>query len=64
RILLASAIMGGFLWGAQIVLAESTGKYVTLAVLVLGGLAVYALAALATGAFRPSDLRAGFARQR
>jgi putative peptidoglycan lipid II flippase len=64
RILLASAIMGGFLWAVQMALAESTGKYVTLAVLVLGGLAVYALAALATGAFRPSDLRAGFARQR
>jgi putative peptidoglycan lipid II flippase len=64
RMLLASAIMGGFLWAAQMALAESTGKYVTLAVLVLGGLAVYALAALATGAFRPSDLRVGFARQR
>ncbi|MFM2354720.1 MAG: hypothetical protein RLZZ528_456, partial [Pseudomonadota bacterium] len=38
--------------------------YWALALLVLGGLAFYVVASLATGAFRPSDLRAGFARQR
>jgi putative peptidoglycan lipid II flippase len=64
RILLACAVMGVFLWGAQTVLAGDTDKYVKLVVLVLGGFVVYALAAVATGAFRPSDLRAGFARQR
>ncbi|MFZ1726904.1 MAG: murein biosynthesis integral membrane protein MurJ [Albidovulum sp.] len=64
RILMACAAMGAFLWGTQAGLAEGTDKYVRLAVLVLGGFVVYALAAIATGAFRPSDLRAGFARQR
>ena len=64
RILMACAIMGAFLWGAQAVLAQDTDKYVRLAILVPGGFVVYALATLATVAFHPSDLRAGFARQR
>ncbi|MCB2135589.1 MAG: murein biosynthesis integral membrane protein MurJ [Rhodobacteraceae bacterium] len=64
RIVAASAVMGAFLWGTTALLPAETGKYAALTILVLGGLAVYALAALATGAFRPSDLKAGFARQR
>jgi putative peptidoglycan lipid II flippase len=68
RIAAASALMGAALWAASAFLAaplEHSGqRYWALALLVLGGLAFYVVASLATGAFRPSDLRAGFARQR
>jgi putative peptidoglycan lipid II flippase len=68
RIATASAAMGLAIWVASLLLGEALAdarhRYWALALLVLGGLAVYLLASLATGAFRPSDLRAGFARQR
>ncbi|MGB7268108.1 MAG: murein biosynthesis integral membrane protein MurJ [Albidovulum sp.] len=68
RIVLAALIMGGFLWWAEGQLAEAlaTGgqRFVALALLCLSGLAVYILAAFAIGAFKPSDFRAGFTRQR
>jgi putative peptidoglycan lipid II flippase len=67
RIAISAAAMGVAVWaGARalaIPLATAGDRYWALALLVGGGLAVYALAALVTGAFRPSDLRAGFARQ-
>lgn len=68
RILAASGVMGAFLWGAEMVLhqALNTGgqRFWALAILCLSGFAVYGVAALAIGAFRPSDFRAGFSRQR
>ncbi|MBC7138615.1 MAG: murein biosynthesis integral membrane protein MurJ [Defluviimonas sp.] len=68
RIVLAALLMGAALWGIRQLLGAAlytpTQRYGALALLVLGGMAVYALAALATGAFRPSDLTAGLRRQR
>ena len=39
-------------------------RYLALAALVFGGMGSYGLAAIPLGAIRPSDLRAGFRRQR
>ncbi|KRW94595.1 murein biosynthesis integral membrane protein MurJ [Paracoccus sp. MKU1] len=68
RICAASAVMGAVIWGLMLVLGnalEQPGtRYLALVALVLGGLAAYGAAALALGAFRPSDLRAGLRRQR
>lgn len=68
RIVAASVLMGVTIWaGGQFLaepLAHSGHRYWALAVLVIGGLAVYVVAAVLTGAFRLTDLRAGFARQR
>ncbi len=68
RIVVASAVMGLAIWVGAWALSGQLGqaghRYWALALLCLGGLAVYAAASLVTGAFRPSDLRAGFARQR
>jgi len=62
RILAASAVMGGALWGLSIVLADAwaVGGVVrggALALIVVAGLVAYAGAAAATGAARPADLR-------
>lgn len=66
RTVASSAAMGVFLWFAAAFLADELGqaghRYWALALLCLSGLAVYGAAALLTGAFRPSDLRAGFKR--
>jgi len=51
---LASALEGTF--------ADPAGRWLALAVCVLGGAAVYALAAAALGAVRPGDLRAALRR--
>ena len=68
RIVLSSAVMGVAIWGLArwlgALLYASGDRYWALALLVAGGLAVYVAASLVTGAFRLSDLRAGFARQR
>jgi putative peptidoglycan lipid II flippase len=68
RILVSSAVMGLFLWVAAAFLKDELGmaghRYWALALLCLSGLVVYGAATLMTGAFRPSDLRAGFARPR
>jgi putative peptidoglycan lipid II flippase len=67
RIALAAVVMGAGLWVGAHWLADPLlhpgHRYGALAVLCLGGLALYGAASLATGAFRPSDLRAGFARR-
>ncbi|CAM3006523.1 putative peptidoglycan lipid II flippase [Paracoccus aminovorans] len=68
RIVAASAVMGVVLWGLmqlleQALLTQGT-RYLALAALVLGGMVSYGLTAVALGAFRPSDLRAGLRRQR
>lgn len=61
RIVLASLVMGAALWGmAQVMapmLAPTGHRYVGLTILCLAGFAIYFLAAMALGAFRPSDLR-------
>ncbi|MBS0564098.1 MAG: polysaccharide biosynthesis C-terminal domain-containing protein, partial [Proteobacteria bacterium] len=61
RIALASAVMGGVLWLSErqmgAMLSPFGHRYVGLTLLCLIGFAVYGLAALATGAFRPSDFR-------
>jgi putative peptidoglycan lipid II flippase len=68
RIVLSSALMGIFLWFAARGLVDELSmaghRYWALALLCLSGLGVYGLAALTTGAFRPSDLRAGLSRSR
>ena len=68
RIVLSSAVMGVAIWGLArwlgALLYAPGDRYWALALLVAGGLAVYVAASLVTGAFRLSDLRAGFARQR
>ena len=68
RIALASALMGVALWVAarwlDPALHTPTTRYGALALLVLGGMGTYALAAFATGAARPADFTAGFRRQR
>ncbi len=62
RILLSSALMGGVLWGAAILLEPwlfgSSLRYGALGLLVGIGMASYAGAAMLTGAFRLSELRA------
>lgn len=68
RIIAASALMGVTIWAGGQFLAEplthSGHRYWAMAVLVIGGFAVYVAAAGLTGAFRLSDFRAGFSRQR
>ncbi len=66
RILFASALMGAGIWAGAHYLADpllhAGHRYWALALLCLGGLGLYMAASVATGAFRPSDLRAGFAK--
>lgn len=68
RIILASAGLGVFLWGAALLLnaALNTGghRYLALLALCAAGFGFYLIAAFVTGAFRPSDFRAGLGRQR
>ncbi|MFD2439898.1 murein biosynthesis integral membrane protein MurJ [Paracoccus kondratievae] len=68
RICAASVVMGAVIWGLMLVFEEALHtpgtRYLALAALVFGGIATYGAAAMALGAFRPSDLRAGFRRQR
>jgi putative peptidoglycan lipid II flippase len=68
RILLASAALGVFLWGAETLLAPALGsgqhRYLALLALCMAGFGFYVIVALVTGAFRPSDFRAGLRRQR
>ena len=68
RIVLASLIMGAVIWAMRLGLGEMLEtpslRYLALAALVFGGIAAYGVAAVALGAIRPSDLRAGFRRQR
>lgn len=68
RILAASAIMGAVLWGGMVLLGPLLGtegwRYMALAGLVGLGMASYALAALALGAMRLSDLKSALRRQR
>ena len=68
RILGASAVMGAVLWGAMRLLGPALGadghRYLALAGLVAAGIAAYAGAAVACGAVRPAELRAGFSRRR
>lgn len=68
RILLASAIMGAVLWGGMILLGPMLGsrgwRFAALAMLIGAGMASYALAALALGAIRLSDLKSALRRQR
>jgi putative peptidoglycan lipid II flippase len=62
RILLASLLMGAVLFAGMRLLAGPLAtelvRYAALAALVGAGMASYALAALATGALRPADVRA------
>ena len=66
RIALASAVMGGFLWMAQIVLGPFLGmagwRYAALAVLVVVGSAAYFGTGFAVGAFARSDFRSALRR--
>ncbi|MEI4488499.1 murein biosynthesis integral membrane protein MurJ [Frigidibacter sp. MR17.14] len=66
RILLASGVMGAALWALMGWLGDALyapgTRYAALAALIGGGVAVYAVASLALGAFRPSDLKAGLKR--
>ena len=68
RIVLASLVMGAVIWAMRLGLGDMLEtpslRYLALAGLVFGGMASYGLAAVVLGAFRPSDLRAGFGRQR
>ena len=67
RTVAASAVMGLFLWGAAQGLAQNLAapgeRYGALALLVLGGMAVYAAAAWGFGAFRLADFRGGAPRR-
>lgn len=66
RILIASLIMGAFLWGLADYMGDMlrpTGhRYIGLTVLCTAGFAIYLLTAAAVGAFKPSDFRAGMSR--
>jgi len=68
RIVTASALMGVVTWGVMAglgdLLYQPGTRYLALLVLVASGVAAYGIAAMLLGAFRPSDLRAGFRRQR
>ncbi|KGJ03984.1 putative peptidoglycan lipid II flippase [Paracoccus halophilus] len=68
RILVASLVMGAAIWliklGLGDMLYTPRMRYAALAALVLGGMACYGMAAIALGAIRASDLRAGLRRQR
>ncbi len=66
RIVAASTLMGLALWIAQFLvspLLDAPGlKFLGLALLVVGGMAVYGGAGLGLGAFRAADLRTAFRR--
>ena len=66
RILLAAVLMGVFLYAARLWMADmltpSGHRYVGLAALCVSGFVVYGLSALAVGAMRPADFRAGLRR--
>ena len=68
RIVMASAVMGVATWAVMLGLGDRLyqpgTRYMALLVLVASGVAAYGIAAMLLGAFRPSDLRAGFRRQR
>ncbi|MFH5776210.1 murein biosynthesis integral membrane protein MurJ [Paracoccus sp. NGMCC 1.201697] len=68
RIVAASAVMGLVIWGVMVMLGDTLyqpgTRYLALLALVASGVAAYGVAATLLGAFRPSDLRAGFRRQR
>ncbi|TNF57153.1 MAG: murein biosynthesis integral membrane protein MurJ [Rhodobacteraceae bacterium] len=67
RILLAALIMGAALWGAGLAMADWLAapglRYGALAVLVLGGMAVYFAAGHAIGAFRLSEFARALRRR-
>ena len=60
--------MGVAIWAMRLVLDPALEtpslRYLALTALVLGGIGAYGVAAVLLGAIRPSDLRAGFRRQR
>ncbi len=68
RILAASAVMGAVLWGAaqgmESWLATSGVRYLALTLLVGLGIVSYGIAGQVLGAFRASEFRAAFRRQR
>ena len=68
RIVLAAVVMGLGLWGLEQFIAPEmlTGglQFAILGFVVLFGMGLYALAGVALGAFKPSDLKAVFRRQR
>lgn len=68
RIITASAVMGVALWGLMSLLGDMLTpggpRYLALALLVFGGMAVYGLAAVVCGAISPQDLKAGLRRSR
>ena len=68
RILIACTVMGGALWFGMVLLGPMLGsegwRYAALALLVGLGMGTYALAALALGAMRLSDLKSALRRQR
>ncbi len=68
RIIAASAVMGVVIWGLMLALGDMLSthgaRYLGLAILVFGGMAAYGIAAIALGAVRPADLKAGLRRQR
>ncbi|MBT8415136.1 MAG: lipid II flippase MurJ, partial [Boseongicola sp.] len=68
RIVLASLVMGLGLWAVNQMITPSmltgTRQFGILAVLVLFGMGLYAIAGVMLGAFRPSDLSAVLRRQR
>lgn len=68
RILIAAVLMGGVLWFGMVLLGPMLGtegwRYAALALLVALGMGSYALAALALGAMRLSDLKSALRRQR
>jgi len=68
RIVLASLVMGLGLWAVNQLIAPDmligTLQFGILAMLVLFGMGLYAIAGVILGAFRPSDLKAVLRRQR
>jgi putative peptidoglycan lipid II flippase len=69
RICLAAAIMGAGLWFGQflfspIIEAENAFKFLGLALLVVFGMVVYAVAGFATRAFTRDEIKTAFKRQR
>ena len=68
RIIGASAVMGVAIWATLSALGDTLyqpgTRYLALLALVGAGVAAYGIAAILLGAFRPSDLKAGFRRQR
>ncbi|MBU2959470.1 murein biosynthesis integral membrane protein MurJ [Citreicella sp. C3M06] len=68
RILIASLIMTGVLWGTYLglgsMLSMNYWRYIALILLVVTGMAAYALAGHVIGAFRLSDFRSALRRKR